>query len=206
MVTIELRSLNRFTVAVSPFNLSYIVHTNIIACTHVPPRSRRTRPSRTPPPLSHPHPHPDLLRPRDNPPPSTSSSARGMSRGHAKNLLSSAGDVTLRRPRTLHRPTRSVRGRSLWNPSLPALLPITSRALPRHLCANIISALAHTLVAHGTPLFPPLPSTQIFLLPLENEDLLHRIHHRHGIGHLQDCCGPRTFKHTRACIHMHLGA
>ena len=124
-------------------------------------------------------------------------------RGHAKNLLSSAGDVPLRRPRTLHRPTRSVRGRSLWNPSLPALLPITSRALPRHLSKE---RLAHTLVAHGTPLFPPLPSTQIFLLPLENEDLLHRIHHRHGIGHLQDCCGPRTFKHTRACIHMYLGA
>ena len=129
-------------------------------------------------------------------------------RGHAKNLLSSAGDVPLRRPRTLHRPTRSVRERSLWNPSLPALLPITSRALPRHLSKDIISALAHTLVAHGTPLFPPLPSTQIFLLrvPPENEDLLHRIHHRHGIGHLQDCCGPRTFKHTRACIHMYLGA
>ena len=124
-------------------------------------------------------------------------------RGHANNLLSSAGDVPLRRRRTLHRPTRSVRGRSLWNPSLLALLPITSRALPRHLSKE---RLAHTLVAHGTPLFPPLPSTQIFLLPLENEDLLHRIHHRHGIGHLQDCCGPRTFKHTRACIHMHFGA
>lgn len=125
-------------------------------------------------------------------------------RGHAKDLLSSAGDVPLRRRRTLHRPTRSVRGRSsLWNPSLPALLPITSRALPRHLSKE---RLAHTLVAHGTPLFPPLPSTQIFLLPLENEDLLHRIYHRHGIGHLQDCCGPRTFEHTRACIHMHLGA
>ena len=127
-------------------------------------------------------------------------------RGHAKNLLSSAGDVPLRRPRTLHRPTRSVRERSLWNPSLPALLPITSRALSRHLSKDIISALAHTLVAHGTPLFPPLPPTQISLLPLEYEDLLHRIHHRHGIGHLQDCCGPRTFKHTRACIHMHFGA
>ena len=124
-------------------------------------------------------------------------------RGHAKNLLSSAGDVPLRRRRTLHRPTRSVRGRSLWNPSLLALLPITSRALPRHLSKE---RLAHTLVAHGTPLFPPLPPTQISLLPLEYEDLLHRIHHRHGIGHLQDCCGPRTFKHTRACIHMHFGA